>query len=104
MNGTPAAPIRLVWRVRDMTMPAWPGVITSACHRCGEQVHVDTTQAVPPAFAAAKVVELVCVPCALTDPRLRPEVLAMHQAVRKLGAAQALAETLNKAGRRRRRA
>jgi hypothetical protein len=93
---TDGTPVRLVWRVADMAIPEWPGLITTTCHRCRYPVYVDTTQLVPPAFTKI-IVELVCIPCALNDSQLRPEVEAAHRAVRKLGAAQALAEYESKA-------
>lgn len=93
---TQDTPIRLVWRVENMAVPPWPGLVTAVCHRCRSLVYVDTTQAVPPAFRTAAV-ELVCIPCALGDPELRPEVEATHRAVRLLGAAQVIAEKQRKA-------
>lgn len=98
---TDDTPVRLVWRTADMAIPRWPGLVTDRCHRCRYPVYIDTTQVVPPAFTKATV-ELVCIPCALDDPRLRPKVEAAHRAVRKLGAAQVMAEYENEASRQQR--
>ena len=71
--------IRLVWRLADMQVPEWPGLAVTACGRCRAPVYIDTGQIVPRAIAAA---ELVCVPCALNDDELRPEVLKIYRSVR----------------------
>jgi hypothetical protein len=74
--------IRLVWRKADMTVPVWPGVITARCSRCTEQVCMDSRQQLPPAFQGREFT-LVCVPCGLDDPELRPGVLACYARIRR---------------------
>lgn len=74
-------PVRLVWRVADMQLPAWPGLRLDACSRCRAPVYVDTGQPVPAAFRPGAAA-LVCVPCGLADDELRPEIERIHRAVR----------------------
>lgn len=76
-----AAPegVRLVWRVADMQVPAWPGLAVRECSRCGQPVYLDTTQAVPPGLSGAV---LVCVPCGLADKDMRPWIVSVHREVR----------------------
>lgn len=83
--------MRLVVRCADMIGDPTPGAVTRNCHRCGHQVYMDATQPIPLAYQAA-VIELICVECALADPGLRPDVLAMHKAVRGFTAVQRQAE------------
>lgn len=71
--------IRFVWRVADMLVPVTPGLAVTACARCGQPVYVDTTQ---PAGRVFRHAELVCVPCALADDDLRPEIQKAYRAVR----------------------
>lgn len=71
--------LRLVWRVADMQDRPWPGLVIRACSRCGQPVYVDTGQAVPAEMADAA---LLCVPCGLADPALRPWIESVHRDVR----------------------
>lgn len=75
----PEKGLRLVWRVAAMQVPAYPGLVIRACSRCGQPVYVDTGQAVPAEMADAV---LVCVPCGLADPDLRPWIESVHRDVR----------------------
>jgi hypothetical protein len=69
---------RLVMRVADMDDPV-PTAITDTCGRCGEPVWVDAAQFVP---YPELVHQLVCIPCAMVDAELGPEVLKVALDVR----------------------
>jgi hypothetical protein len=71
--------IRFVWRVADMLVPVTPGLAVTACSRCRQPVYIDTSQ---PAGRVFRHAELVCVPCALADVDLRPEIQQMYRLVR----------------------
>lgn len=83
--------VRIVMRCADILVPPTPGSVRDRCGRCRHLVFVDVTQEIPPDWRAA-VTELVCVACALDDPKLRPGVTARYEAVRGLAVAQQRAE------------
>jgi hypothetical protein len=91
--------VRLVTRCVDMLGPPTPGAVRNRCGRCNHLVWVDATQKIPPAYQTAWI-ELVCVPCALTDPDLRPDVIALYQAVGRFAAVQKQAEQARQQRRR----
>jgi hypothetical protein len=79
IDGEEGRPVRFVWRIADMMVPWWPGLVERQCSRCSAAVYMDSGQVLP---LDARNAVLICVPCGLNDPEYRPELFRMHAAVR----------------------